>query len=41
MRQPLVALLSLITPDCDEEFCKQIIAEMKRTLFNYLAPILI
>ncbi len=33
------ALLSLITRDSDDEFGEQITAEMKRMLFNYLAPI--
>jgi hypothetical protein len=33
------ALLSLITPESDEAFRAQINAEMKRMLFNYLAPI--
>lgn len=33
------ALLSLITCDSDQAFCEQITAEMKRMLFNYLAPI--
>jgi AcrR family transcriptional regulator len=33
------ALLSLITCDSDQTFCEQITAEMKRMLFNYLAPI--
>lgn len=33
------ALLSLITCDCSEDFRAQITAEMKRMLFNYLAPV--
>jgi AcrR family transcriptional regulator len=33
------ALLSLITGDSDPAFREQITAEMKRMLFNYLAPI--
>jgi AcrR family transcriptional regulator len=33
------ALLSLITCDCSEDSRAQITAEMKRMLFNYLAPI--
>jgi AcrR family transcriptional regulator len=33
------ALLSLITPESDAEFRDQVTAEMKRMLFNYLAPI--
>jgi hypothetical protein len=33
------ALLSLITRDCGKDSRAQITAEMKRMLFNYLAPI--
>lgn len=33
------ALLSLVTCDCSEGFRTRITAEMKRMLFNYLAPI--
>jgi AcrR family transcriptional regulator len=34
------ALLSLITPDSEETFRAQVITEMKRMLYNYLAPML-
>jgi AcrR family transcriptional regulator len=34
------ALLSLITCDSDPSFCEQLTVEMKRMLYNYLAPIL-
>jgi AcrR family transcriptional regulator len=33
------ALLSLITCDSDPAFCEQLTIEMKRMLYNYLAPI--
>ena len=33
------ALLSLITCDSAPAFCEQLTVEMKRMLYNYLAPI--
>lgn len=33
------ALLSLITPESDDEFRTQVVTEMKRMLFHYLLPI--